>query len=46
MQPLLPLTDDELAMVTGSQSIEPLTNLVEEVREWLTQGHRTPGMTR
>lgn len=41
-EPMLPLTDDELAVVSGA--VQGLPAIVEEVREWLTQGHRTPGV--
>jgi hypothetical protein len=44
MQPLLPLTNDELAMVTGATTLDGVKALVEEVREWITQGHRSPGI--
>ncbi len=41
-EPLLPLTDDELAVVSGSAQGWP--EIVEQVRDWITQGHRSPGV--
>lgn len=34
--PLLPLTDDELAMVEGAGPVE---ELVAQVQSWITHGH-------
>lgn len=36
--PQLQLTDDELATVVGAA--DSVTGLVEQIREWITQGHR------
>lgn len=36
--PQIQLTDDELTAVVGSA--QGLPAIVEQVREWLTQGHR------
>lgn len=39
--PQIHLTDDELAMVTGgSDPLGSLKDTVEEIRKWLTGGHR------
>lgn len=42
MEPLLPLTDDELATVTCATSADGIKDLVEQIRYWLSGGHRKP----
>lgn len=38
--PLLPLSDDELVLVSSATSGTNLRELIETVRDWITQGHR------
>lgn len=40
-EPMLPLTDDELALVTSASTTQGISDLVEQIKYWLSGGHRS-----